>query len=37
MAPRKTENNAYAKFWGDKEHGLLWDFLEWLITHADLN
>ena len=19
MAPRETENNAYAKFWGDKE------------------
>ena len=23
MAPRETENNAYAKFWGDKQ-GALW-------------
>ena len=23
MAPRETENNAYAKFWGDKK-GALW-------------
>ena len=23
MAPRETENNAYAKFWGDKK-GVLW-------------
>ena len=31
MAPRETENNAYAK---DKEHyGMLWYFLEWSITH----
>ena len=22
MAPRETENNAYAKFWGDKESAL---------------
>ena len=22
MAPRETENNAYAKFWGDKERAL---------------
>ena len=28
MAPRETENNAYAKFWGDnKEHyGMSWYF-----------
>ena len=28
MAPRKTENNAYAKFWGDKQRmfGMLWYF-----------
>ena len=30
MAPRETENNAYAKFWGDKQralwyvNGILW-------------
>ena len=29
MAPRETENNAYAKFWGDKKralwyHGIFW-------------
>ena len=31
MAPRETENNAYAKFWvTNKEHyGMLWYFLEW--------
>ena len=23
MAPRETENNAFAKFWGDKQ-GVLW-------------
>ena len=30
MAPRETENNAYAKFWlTNKEHyGMLWYFLE---------
>ena len=29
MAPRETENNAYAKFWGDKEYySMLWYFLE---------
>ena len=22
MAPRGTENNAYAKFWGDKQRAL---------------
>ena len=22
MAPRETENNAYAKFWGDKQRTL---------------
>ena len=33
MAPRETENNAYAKFWvTNKEHyGILWYFLEWSI------
>ena len=33
MAPRETENNAYAKFWGDKQR-VLWYvmvFLEWSI------
>ena len=31
MAPRETENNAYAKFGvTSKEHyGMLWYFLEW--------
>ena len=25
MAPRETENNAYAKRWGDKGHyGIFW-------------
>ena len=33
MAPRETENNAYTKFWGDKQR-VLWYvmvFLEWSI------
>ena len=34
MAPRETENNAYAKFGvTNKEHyDMLWYFLEWSIT-----
>ena len=34
MAPRETENNAYAKFWGDKQRSLWYVmvFLEWSIT-----
>ena len=35
MAPRETENNAYAKFWGDKQRTLWYVmvFLEWSIRH----
>ena len=31
MAPRETENNAYANFWGDKQRALWYVlvFLEW--------
>ena len=34
MAPRETENNAYAKFWGDKQRTLWYVmvFLEWPIV-----
>ena len=34
MAPRETENNTYAKFWGDKQRALWYVmvFLEWSIT-----
>ena len=34
MAPRETENNAYAKFGvTNKEYyGILWHFLEWSIA-----
>ena len=34
VAPRETENNAYAKFWGDKQRTLWYVmvFLEWSIT-----
>ena len=34
MAPRDSENNAYAKFWGDKERALWYVmvFLEWSIV-----
>ena len=31
MAPRETENNAYANFWGDKQKQL-WYFLWWSIA-----
>ena len=36
MAPRETENNAYAKFWGDKQRTLWYVmvFLEWSIQGA---
>ena len=36
MAPRETENNAYAKFWGDKQRTLWYVtvFLEWSIVHS---
>ena len=40
MAPRETENNAYAKFWGDKQRTLWYVmvFLEWSIaSHFSLN
>ena len=35
MAPRETENNAYAKFWGDKQRELWYVmvFLEWSIEN----
>ena len=34
MAPRETEDNAYAKFWGDKQRALWYVmvFLEWSIN-----
>ena len=34
MAPRETENNAYAKFWVDKQRTLWYVtvFLEWSIS-----
>ena len=34
MAPRENENNAYAKFWGDKQKTLWYVtvFLEWSIS-----
>ena len=34
MAPRETEDNAYAKFWGDKQRALWYVmvFLEWSIS-----
>ena len=37
MAPRETENNAYAKFWGDKQRTLWYVmvFLEWSIVISD--
>ena len=34
MAPRETENNAYAKVGATKKehYGMLWYFLEWSIS-----
>ena len=34
MAPRESEDNAYAKFWGDKQRALWYvmAFLEWSIV-----
>ena len=34
MAPRETENNAYAKFWVDKQRALWYvmEFQEWSIA-----
>ena len=36
MAPRETENNAYAKFWSDKQRTLWYVmvFLEWSIEYT---
>ena len=36
MAPRETENNAYAKFGGDKQRALWYvmEFLEWSISNT---
>ena len=39
MAPRETENNAYAKFWSDKQRAL-WHvmvFLEWSICRVEFS
>ena len=32
MAPRETEDNGYAKVWGE-HYGMLWYFLEWSILY----
>ena len=39
MAPRETEDNAYAKFWGDKQRTLWYVmvFLEWSIGRIQKN
>ena len=37
MTPREAEDNADAKFWGDKKkehYGMLWYFLEWSIQRS---
>ena len=36
MASRETEDNAYAKFWGDKRRALWYVmvFLEWSIVQT---
>ena len=35
MAPRETENNAYAKFWGDKHYGMLWYFWSGQLVYTN--
>ena len=32
MVPRETGNNAYAKFWRDKQR-VLWYFCQWPFMH----
>ena len=34
MAPRETENNAYAKFWGDKQRA---SWYEWYFLELSIN
>ena len=34
MAQRETENNAYAKFWGDKQRAL-WYVMVFLVCSID--
>ena len=38
MAPRETENNAYGKFWGDKQRALWYvivfsGMVNWRVTY----
>ena len=37
MAPRETENNAYAKFWGDKQRALWYDMVFSGVINYQLN
>ena len=32
MAPRETENNAYAKFWGDKQRAIYMVFYAFFVV-----
>ena len=34
MAPRKTENNGYAKCWGDKQRALWYVMVSYLVVNA---
>ena len=41
MAPKETENNAYAKFWGDKQRALWYvmvfsGVVNWYVTQRNL-
>ena len=33
MAPRETENNAYSKFWGDKQRALWYVMLFFVVVN----
>ena len=42
MAPRETENNAHAKFWGDKQRALWYvmvfsGVVNWVRSHVTEN
>ena len=34
MAPRETENNAYAKFWGDEQRALWYDMVFSVVVNS---
>ena len=37
MVPRETENNAYAKFWGDKQRALWYVMLFSVVVNCQVS